>query len=98
MLGRVPKKANLSDIDALKKLSTNKSGNVIVISGKVEGLNREQAKEAAEKLGYKVADGVTSAINILVIGEDPGPSKIKKALTYKIPVIPFNELKPYNPQ
>jgi NAD-dependent DNA ligase len=94
---RLPKKANLSDIESLKKLTSSKTGNVVVISGKVEGLNREEAKVAAEKLGYKVADSVSSSINILVIGEDPGPAKVKKAIALQIPVIAFAELKPYQP-
>jgi NAD-dependent DNA ligase len=94
---RLPKKASLSDIESLKQLSTGKSGNVIIISGKIDGLNREEAKLAAEKLGYKIAESVTSSINLLVIGEDPGPAKIKKALALKIPVVPFSELKPYAP-
>lgn len=85
----------MDDIDKLKKLSSSKKGNLIVISGKIEGLNRDQAKEAAIKLGYELADGVSASVCLLVIGEDPGPSKIKKALALKIPVVQFSELKPY---
>jgi NAD-dependent DNA ligase len=91
----VPQKANLSDIEKLRKLSSSKKGNLIVISGKIEGLNRDEAKNTAVKLGYEVADSVSSSVCLLVIGEDPGPSKIKKALALKIPVVQFNELKPY---
>jgi NAD-dependent DNA ligase len=92
---RLPKKANLSDIESLKQLTSNKAGNIIVISGKVDGLNREEAKLRAEALGYKVVDSVSSAINLLVVGDDPGPAKVKKALALKIPVVSFSELKPY---
>ena len=92
----VPQKASLDDIDKLRKLSSTKKGNLIVISGKIEGLNRDQAKEAAIKLGYELADGVSASVCLLVIGEDPGPSKIKKALALKIPVVQFSELQPYS--
>jgi BRCT domain type II-containing protein len=40
-------------------------------------------------------DSVSSAINLLVVGDDPGPSKVKKAMTLKIAVVSFSDLKPY---
>ena len=58
-------------------------------------MNREEAQAHVESLGYTVADSVTSKINFLVIGDDAGPSKIKKAAVFRIPVINFKDLKPF---
>jgi len=74
----------------------SKKSNTIVISGRVEGLNRDEAKAHAEKLGYIVADAVTSAVSILAVGSEPGPSKIKKAEKLGVKIIPFGELEDIN--
>jgi NAD-dependent DNA ligase len=68
-------------------------GNVIVISGTVEGLNRDEAKAKATEMGYEVMDSVSGSIDILVVGESPGPSKVKKAEKLGIRIIPFSDLK-----
>jgi NAD-dependent DNA ligase len=92
---REKKSARLSDATRIKRAARSNLGNVVVVSGKVEGMNREEAQAHVESLGYTVADSVTSKINFLVIGDDAGPSKIKKASAFRIPVINFKDLKPF---
>ena len=58
-------------------------------------MNREEAQAHVESLGYTIADSVSSKINFLVVGEDAGPSKVKKAEALRIPIINFKDLKPF---
>jgi DNA ligase (NAD+) len=92
-LDKAQKSGNKSDAKRLKKVINTTLGNVVVVSGKVEGMNREQAQAHVESLGYFVTDSVSPKINFLVIGEDAGPSKLKKAAALGIQVINFADLK-----
>ena len=94
-LDKAQKSGNKSDAKRLKKVINTTLGNVVVVSGKVEGMNREQAQAHVESLGYFVTDSVSPKINFLVIGEDAGPSKLKKAAALGIQVINFADLKPF---
>ena len=53
-------------------------GKTILFTGKLYQMSREAAELAAQKLGAKVASGVSSALSILVVGEKAG-SKLAKA-------------------
>jgi DNA ligase (NAD+) len=55
------------------------SGNTYVITGTLERFSREEAKAALEALGAKVSDSVSSKTTGLVVGEEPGASKLQKA-------------------
>jgi DNA ligase (NAD+) len=57
------------------------TGRQYVITGTLETLTREQAAAALEQLGAKVSDGVSKKTTGLVVGEEPGASKLKKAQT-----------------
>jgi NAD-dependent DNA ligase len=83
------------DKTRIRKAAHANSGNVVVVSGKVEGMNREEAQAHVESLGYTIADSVSSKINFLVVGEDAGPSKVKKAEALRIPIINFKDLKAF---
>jgi len=54
------------------------AGKIFVITGRLESLSREQAKEKIESLGGRTAAQVSKKIDYLVVGEDPG-SKLDKA-------------------
>lgn len=43
---------------------------------------KQELIEAANIAGFKVKDSVTKNLRILVVGQNPGPSKIEKAQTH----------------
>jgi DNA ligase (NAD+) len=55
------------------------TGTAYVITGTLEGMSREDAKAALEALGARVSDSVSSKTTGLVVGEEPGASKLQKA-------------------
>jgi DNA ligase (NAD+) len=55
------------------------TGKTYVITGTLEGFSREQAAAALEALGAKVTNSVSSKTSALVVGEEPGASKLTKA-------------------
>jgi DNA ligase (NAD+) len=69
------------------------TGKQYVITGTLESLTREQAKAALEALGAKVSDGVSKKTTALVVGEEPGASKLKKAKGAGVPLLNEGELK-----
>jgi DNA ligase (NAD+) len=55
------------------------TGRTYVITGTLEGWSREQATEALEAAGAKVTNSVSAKTTGLVVGEEPGASKLTKA-------------------
>ena len=55
------------------------TGSRYVITGTLESMTREEAEVALEALGAKVSDSVSSKTTGLVVGEEPGKSKLAKA-------------------
>jgi len=61
------------------------SGHAYVITGTLESYTREEAKAALEVRGAKVSDSVSSKTTGLIVGEDPGASKLRKAEKAEVP-------------
>jgi DNA ligase (NAD+) len=55
------------------------TGKTYVITGTLESYSREQAAAALEALGAKVTNSVSAKTTALIVGEEPGASKLTKA-------------------
>jgi DNA ligase (NAD+) len=55
------------------------TGRTYVITGTLESYSRDQAAAALEALGAKVTNSVSAKTTALVVGEEPGASKLTKA-------------------
>jgi DNA ligase (NAD+) len=63
------------------------TGQAYVITGTLERYSRDEAKAALEALGAKVSDSVSKRTTGLVVGEEPGASKLAKAQSAGVPVL-----------
>jgi DNA ligase (NAD+) len=63
------------------------TGSAYVITGTLEGFTRDQAKAELEALGAKVSDSVSSKTTGVVVGEEPGRSKLTKAEKLGVPLL-----------
>jgi DNA ligase (NAD+) len=68
------------------------TGKAYVITGTLESMSREEAKAALEDLGAKVSDSVSSKTTGLVVGEEPGRSKLTKAEKTGVPLLTEKDL------
>ncbi|MGH2933781.1 MAG: NAD-dependent DNA ligase LigA, partial [Gaiellaceae bacterium] len=63
------------------------TGSRYVITGTLEAMTREEAEGALEALGAKVSSSVSSKTTGLVVGEEPGKSKLAKAEKAGVPLL-----------
>jgi len=63
------------------------TGSTYVITGTLEKYTRDDAKAALEARGAKVTDSVSSRTTGLIVGEEPGQSKLTKAQRSGISVL-----------
>ncbi len=63
------------------------TGQRYVVTGTLESMTREEAEAALEALGAKVSDSVSSKTTGLVVGEEPGKSKLTKAEKAGVPLL-----------
>jgi DNA ligase (NAD+) len=57
------------------------------VTGTLEKYSRDEAKAALEALGAKVTDSVSSKTAGLIVGEEPGQSKLTKAQKAGVPLL-----------
>jgi len=66
------------------------TGKTVVISGTLDGLSRDEAKEAVRRAGGKVTSSVSKKTDIVVVGADPG-SKYDKAVRLGLRIVDEKE-------
>ena len=60
----------------------------VVVTGEVPGMDREAARAAVRTLGGTPAAGVTKSVDLLVVGEGAGISKLRKAAALGLRQLP----------
>jgi len=65
----------------------------IVITGSFDGMSREQVQWALEQFGAKVTDSISKKTEAVIVGRDPGQSKLKKAEACGVPCFSLEEFK-----
>ncbi len=63
------------------------TGKRYVVTGTLERFTREEAEAALEARGAKVSDSVSSKTTGLIVGEEPGKSKLTKAEKAGVPIL-----------
>ena len=58
-----------------------------MLTGKLEGMSRAEAKSLIEKNAGKIINNVNKKLNYLIKGEKPTSKKVKSAIELKIKVI-----------
>jgi DNA ligase (NAD+) len=78
--------------DELKPVEGPLTGNTYVITGTLEAFTRDEAAAALEAKGAKVVNSVSGKTTGLVIGEEPGNSKLTKARKAEVPLLSETDL------
>jgi DNA ligase (NAD+) len=68
------------------------TGKRYVVTGTLERFTREEAEAALEARGAKVSDSVSSKTTGLIVGEEPGKSKLTKAEKAGVPILSEDDL------
>jgi DNA ligase (NAD+) len=68
------------------------TGSTYVITGTLERFSREEAAARLEALGAKVTGSVSAKTTGLVVGEEPGASKLTKAQKAEVPILSESDL------
>jgi DNA ligase (NAD+) len=68
------------------------TGSTYAITGTLERFSRDDAKTRLEALGAKVTDSVSAKTTGLVVGEEPGASKLTKAQKAAVPILAESDL------
>lgn len=68
-------------------LEQNLSGKTVVVTGTLSRFTRDEAESAIAARGGKATSSVSSKTFALVVGSDPGSSKLTKAESLGVPII-----------
>jgi DNA ligase (NAD+) len=68
------------------------TGHTYVITGTLEGWTRDQAQTELEARGAKITSSVSKNTTGLIVGEEPGASKLTKAQRSGVPLLDEQEL------
>ena len=78
--------------DELKPVEGPLTGSTYVITGTLEGFTRDEAAAALEAKGAKVVNSVSGKTAGLIVGEEPGTSKLTKARKLDVPLLSEQDL------
>ncbi|MEJ2231272.1 MAG: NAD-dependent DNA ligase LigA [Nitrospirales bacterium] len=77
-------------VQEIKKSSDNTgqplTGKIFVLTGTLDGMTREEAKQKIESLGGRVTSSVSKQTDYVVAGKDPG-SKLDSAIKLGVPIL-----------
>src|SRR5213080_4461914 len=73
--------------DELKPVEGPLTGKAYVITGTLEAFTRDEAAAALEAKGAKVVNSVSGKTTGLIVGEEPGNSKLTKARKVEVPLL-----------
>ena len=77
----------ISIINTEKNLTGKFKDKTFMITGKLNGISRAEAKSLIEKNSGKILSSVSSKLDFLIIGEKPTPKKIKIAKQFGVKII-----------
>ncbi|MDI6591432.1 MAG: NAD-dependent DNA ligase LigA [Patescibacteria group bacterium] len=95
-------KRNLEFLEKLKKVGVEivaekkvkaqpLKGKVFVLTGGLESMTREEAKEKIRLLGGETSESVSRRTDYLVVGKEPGSTKLEKAKKFGVKTITEKE-------
>ena len=73
--------------DELKPVEGPLTGQTYVITGTLESFTRDEAAAALEAKGAKILNSVSGKTTGLIVGEEPGNSKLSKAKKLEVPLL-----------
>ena len=73
-----------------KLISSPYKNKIVVLTGTLDTMSRDEAKQKLNNLGAKVSSSVSKNTDYVIVGDQPG-SKAKKAKELNIPIINENE-------
>jgi DNA ligase (NAD+) len=71
----------------VSRLAQVLAGKAVVVTGSLEGWTREEAEEAIKGRGGKSPGSVSKKTYAVVVGAEPGASKLTKAESLGVPVL-----------
>ncbi len=71
----------------VSRLPQNLTGKAVVVTGTLAGFTREQAEAAIKDRGGKSPGSVSAKTFAVVVGVEPGASKVTKATELGVPVL-----------
>jgi DNA ligase (NAD+) len=78
--------------EELKPVEGPLTGKTYVITGTLEGFTRDEAAAELEANGAKVVNSVSGKTSGLIVGEEPGNSKLTKARKLEVPLLTEQDL------
>lgn len=83
---------NVLKVEVQQHSSTKLAGKTFVVTGSFEGFDRDAMKDLIKANGGNVTNNVNKKVSYLLQGDNPGSSKVDKAMELKVPVIDIHQL------